>query len=174
MNANTSRWTDDLREKVKHLWATHSATQISELLWDQEGILFTRNAIMGLLHRAKLTSKDKSEDHVQSRHNGHSRPRIRIVSVNSNSHQKRIVRDYVTPELAKLRCAGIEPRHLSLLDLEPSDCRYPYGDGPITFCGHAKQDGSSYCSSHFHLTRGTGTSSERAATQVSKRMESAA
>src|SRR6202790_1517513 len=26
-----------------------------------------------------------------------------------------------------LRCVGIAPRHLTLIDLEPSDCRYPYG-----------------------------------------------
>ena len=27
----------------------------------------------------------------------------------------------------KLRCVKIEPRHLSLTDLEHGDCRYPYG-----------------------------------------------
>jgi GcrA cell cycle regulator len=50
------------------------------------------------------------------------------------------------------------PRHLSLLELEPNDCRYPFGgdeDGEaITFCGHPRRQGSSYCVSHFHLTRG--------------------
>jgi len=57
----------------------------------------------------------------------------------------------------QLRCVAITPRHLALVDLEPADCRYPYGgdvDGePITFCGHPRREGSSYCSSHFHLTR---------------------
>ena len=40
----------------------------------------------------------------------------------------------------QLRCVGITPRHLSLVDLEPGDCRYPYGGDAegeaITFCGH--------------------------------------
>ena len=27
----------------------------------------------------------------------------------------------------QLRCVAITPRHLALVDLEPSDCRYPYG-----------------------------------------------
>jgi hypothetical protein len=40
-------------------------------------------------------------------------------------------------ESPKLRCAEVDPRHLSLLDLESGDCRYPYGgdeDGEaITF-----------------------------------------
>ena len=26
-----------------------------------------------------------------------------------------------------LRCVEIEPRHLSLMELEAGDCRYPYG-----------------------------------------------
>jgi GcrA cell cycle regulator len=56
----------------------------------------------------------------------------------------------------QLRCVAITPRHLALVDLEHGDCRYPYGgetDGePITFCGHPRREGSSYCTSHFHLT----------------------
>ena len=56
----------------------------------------------------------------------------------------------------QLRCVAITPRHLTLIDLEDNDCRYPYGgdtDGePITFCGHPRREGSSYCTSHFHLT----------------------
>ena len=51
----------------------------------------------------------------------------------------------------------IEPRHLSLTDLEHGDCRYPYGGDEegeaITFCGHARRNGSSYCTPHFHLSR---------------------
>ena len=57
----------------------------------------------------------------------------------------------------KLRCVDIEPRHLSLIELERGDCRYPYGgdeeNEAITFCGHPRRPGSSYCSPHFHLSR---------------------
>ena len=81
-------------------------------------------------------------------------------------------------ERVKLRCVRIDPRHLSLIDLEPGDCRYPYGgeeDGEaITFCGHPRRTGSSYCAPHFHLTRGPGTASERAAGTVSLRLVEAA
>jgi hypothetical protein len=37
---------------------------------------------------------------------------------------------------------------VSLVDIEPHQCRYPYGDGPFTFCGHGKAEGSSYCAPH--------------------------
>jgi GcrA cell cycle regulator len=81
-------------------------------------------------------------------------------------------------EAVKLRCVEIAPRHLSLIDIEPGDCRYPYGgdeDGEaITFCGHPRRQDSSYCTPHFHLTRGPGTASERAASTVSLRLVAAA
>ncbi len=63
---------------------------------------------------------------------------------------------FETAEPVKLRCVEIEPRHLSLIELEPGDCRYPYGGDEegeaITFCGHPRRAGSSYCTPHFHLT----------------------
>jgi GcrA cell cycle regulator len=78
----------------------------------------------------------------------------------------------------KLRCVGIKPRLISLLDLAPGDCRYPYGgdkDGEeITFCGHPRQPGASYCTPHFHLSRGPGSASARAVGPLVLRLVSAA
>jgi GcrA cell cycle regulator len=78
----------------------------------------------------------------------------------------------------ELRCVGIAPRLLTLVDLGPGDCRYPYGgdkDGEaITFCGHPRLPGSSYCGPHFHLTRGEGTASERAVAPMVLRLVAAA
>jgi GcrA cell cycle regulator len=69
------------------------------------------------------------------------------------------------PEPAKLRCVGISPRLLSLIELEAGDCRYPYGGDKegeaISFCGHPCFRGSSYCAPHFHLTRAPAIESER-------------
>jgi GcrA cell cycle regulator len=74
----------------------------------------------------------------------------------------------------KLRCVAIEPRHLTLVDLERGDCRYPYGGdeegGAITFCGHACRPGSSYCTPHFHLSRNPVEASERAVSTGSLRV----
>ena len=57
----------------------------------------------------------------------------------------------------QLRLVDVDPRHLSLVELERGDCRYPYGGelegDAITFCGHRRREGSSYCTPHFHLTR---------------------
>jgi GcrA cell cycle regulator len=81
-------------------------------------------------------------------------------------------------EPVKLRCVEIDPRHLSLQDLEPDDCRYPYGGDEegeaITFCGHPRRQSTSYCAAHFYLTRGPETAPERTAGTVSLRLVEAA
>ena len=41
-----------------------------------------------------------------------------------------------------------DPRGVSLLDLQRHHCRWPTGDAPSTFCGAARDDGSSYCPAH--------------------------
>jgi GcrA cell cycle regulator len=74
----------------------------------------------------------------------------------------------------KLRCVGVEPRHLSLVELEKGDCRYPYGGDEegeaITFCGHPRRAGSSYCTPHFDLSRNPVVPPEHAESMVSLRV----
>ncbi|MBB4368168.1 GcrA cell cycle regulator [Bradyrhizobium sp. cir1] len=78
----------------------------------------------------------------------------------------------------KLRCVGVQPRLIGLVELEAADCRYPYGgdrDGEeITFCGHPRQAGSSYCAPHARLTRRCGAASARIAAAVVLRLVSPA
>jgi hypothetical protein len=72
----------------------------------------------------------------------------------------------------------IDPRYLSLVDLEPGDCRFPYGGDKegeaITFCGRPRRQGTSYCAAHFYLTRGPDAAPERAGGTVSLRLVEAA
>jgi len=76
----------------------------------------------------------------------------------------------------KLRCVGVQPRLIALDELERGDCRYPYGGDEegeeISFCGHSRQAGSSYCAPHARLTRGPGAA--RTAAAVVLRLVSAA
>jgi GcrA cell cycle regulator len=81
-------------------------------------------------------------------------------------------------EPAKLRCVGIRPRLVSLIELDDGDCHYPYGgdkDGEaIAFCGHPRFRGSPYCAPHFHLTRGPAVEADRPAGPVVLRLVRAA
>ncbi|MCK1387304.1 GcrA family cell cycle regulator [Bradyrhizobium sp. 21] len=78
----------------------------------------------------------------------------------------------------KLRCVGVQPRLVPLVELARDDCRYPYGgdkDGEaITFCGHPRQPGSSYCAPHARLTCRAGAGAARLAGPVVLRLVSAA
>ena len=78
----------------------------------------------------------------------------------------------------KLRCVGIKPRLLAFDDLEPGDCRYPYGgekEGePYAFCGHPRLANSSYCRPHRDLTHEPSTAADRLSGPVVLRLVRAA
>ena len=49
------------------------------------------------------------------------------------------------------------PLMLTLLELEPHSCRWPFGDPDrpgFGFCGHAQAEGSSYCEAHRDISVG--------------------
>jgi GcrA cell cycle regulator len=142
---------------------------------------YSRNAALGRAKRMGLAGPDRPRDLPQ--HWPKATPKARPHRL--RKQRERLPTEFLRPmpifertEPVKLRCVGITPRHLSLIDLEPGDCRYPYGGDEegqaITFCGHPRREGSSYCTPHFHLTRGPGTPWERPARIVSLRLVAAA
>jgi GcrA cell cycle regulator len=140
---------------------------------------YTRNAAIGRAKRMGLSGLDPSG--ASGRPKSPRKPRaLRFHKMRKGIAAKfRLPRPIRTRAAAlQLRCVGIVPRHLSLLELEPDDCRYPFGGDAegeaITFCGHPRREGSSYCVSHFHLTQGPGSASERSAVKVALRLVEAA
>ena len=65
--------------------------------------------------------------------------------------------------LMDLRCDEVKPLNVPLFELEPQQCRWPYGDRSFVFCGHLRLEASQYCLSHYALSIGPGTPSERRA-----------
>lgn len=175
MRSRGGKWTADEDQALKKLYeAGYSCSQIAVDM----GNSLTRNAIIGRVHRLGLPLRGQVRGAAHPKTNV-QRVRaarrktevVKIVRANKNGD----LRLFVSPtlELAELRCVEVLPRNISLADLEPGDCRYPYGDGPFTFCGHSGMEGISYCGPHFALSVGRGTTSERAAHHVSKRLETA-
>ena len=74
----------------------------------------------------------------------------------------------------KLRCVGSSRGISPWSSWSSGDCRYPYGGDEegeaITFCGHPRRPGSSYCTPHFHLSRNPIVPPERAVSTVSLRV----
>lgn len=141
------------------------------------GTTYTRNAVagrakrLGLAAPARMTSPSivpslPGEGRLLSAR----QPALPNLNVPPKSAMK--------PARVKLRCVGVQPRLLPLVELACDDCRYPYGgdkDGEkITFCGHPRQPGSSYCGPHVRLTRRSGAASARIPGPVVLRLVSAA
>lgn len=146
------------------------------------GTEFTRNAAVGRAKRLGL--KTASVRKVTSRPRRPARWGESAPKASSNQSAHKVAHPTVpqpAPEPVKpvkLRCVGIKPRLLAFADLEPGDCRYPYGgerEGEAyAFCGHPRIPRSSYCRPHHALTHGLGTVSERMAVPVALRLVSAA
>jgi GcrA cell cycle regulator len=59
------------------------------------------------------------------------------------------------------------PLMLSLLELTPRSCRWPFGDPDrpgFGFCGHAQAEGSSYCGAHRDISVGAAEAPDTQAT----------
>jgi GcrA cell cycle regulator len=169
---------DALRE---YLARGMSYSEIADAINAKFRTAYSRNAAIGRARRMGLAAPDRPKDslkHWPKRPPKEKAPRLHNPRERHQPEFTRPIPAFERAEMTKLRCVEIVPRRLSLVDLEPGDCRYPYGgdeDGEaITFCGHPRRQGSSYCVPHFHLTRGPGTASERAAGTVSLRLVEAA
>jgi len=171
---------DALREFVA---AGLSFAEAAAALNERFGTAYTRSAVIGRAKRMKLVVR------VRPRvARGPTMPRRRPAAPGTKGNGVKqadangISRDTAPPaaraEPVKLRCVGIQPRLLSFEQLADGDCRYPYGgdkDGEaITFCGHPRFRGTSYCAPHFHLTRGPRIEAERPAGPFTLRLVEAA
>lgn len=110
------------------------------------GTTYSRNAALGRAMRIGLRSHNAPEPRTGFPQKPRARP----------EPAPRPVRARVIPpaEVIAFRCEEIVPLHVTLMDLQPNGCRYPYGDGPFTFCGHPWLIGASYCVDHFDLCNG--------------------
>ena len=154
-----------------------SFSQIAKAINAKFKTAYSRSAAIGRAKRMGLTGPARPKDRLK---HWLKRPAKAEARRLPGPHQRHAP-EYKVPErtkMATLRCVEIEPRHLTLVDLETPDCRYPYGGDEngeaITFCGHPRRPGSSYCAPHFYLTRGPGAPSERATGAVSPRLVAAA
>jgi GcrA cell cycle regulator len=175
----SSNWTREHCEALRdHLARGMSYSKIADALNAQFKTAYTRNATIGRARRMGLAAPERIRN--PSKHC----PKPPRSSAPPDKVRKRRQPEFIRiapalkAEPARLRCVEVDPRHLLLVDLEPGDCRYPYGgdaDGePITFCGHVRREGSSYCTPHFHLTCGPGTAAERAVSTLLLRLVEAA
>ncbi|WP_375788818.1 GcrA family cell cycle regulator [Bradyrhizobium sp. Pha-3] len=142
-----------------------SYSEIAETINATFSTAYTRNAALSRAQRMGLAGLDRPEPSLprpldppepalpEAPRIGHPREGRAELKLDLLRWPKSFTE---TVEMPQLRCAAVAPRHLSLFDLKRGDCRYPYGgdaDGEtMTFCGHPRRPGSSYCTPHFRLS----------------------
>lgn len=145
----TAAWTDERIAILKQGYADNlSYGQIAIKLGR-----VSRNAVIGKAHRMGLMGRKPSP----------SGPKFKEITV-----RPRRTKPFVPPQISaiphlrdrrkppEIHDANLKvvpefsPNPISLVDLEPYNCRWPIGDGPIMFCGNWKAAGS-YCPQHCRM-----------------------
>jgi GcrA cell cycle regulator len=160
-------WTPEHSAALReHLAKGMSFSAVAAAINEKFGTAYSRSATIGRAKRMGLARPDRREAAVGRTPAKATPVPLQRERARETTESRRPRSIFESVEMPQLRCADVVPRHLSLLDLERRDCRYPYGGDEegeaITFCGHPRRRGSSYCSAHFHLTIGPGTAAERA------------
>jgi GcrA cell cycle regulator len=141
-----------------------SAGQIALELYDETGARRSRSSVIAKIHRMKIVWKSTREFGGSA----NSTPKLaRIRRARAVSEKPWKTPPVKPPRPVTIKtCAGIVPKGIRCVDLEDGHCRWPYGEGIITFCGHERVKDEPYCLPHLHLSRGEGTRSEREAVSV--------
>jgi GcrA cell cycle regulator len=116
---------------------------------------FTRNAILGKVHRLGISGRECDSNRTYVKKTPAEIEATKRKKEERRRERRRAYRAAIvksTINLGALRCVEVEPLHKSLADLGRDDCRYPYGDGPYTFCGNPQREGHSYCGPHMALS----------------------
>jgi GcrA cell cycle regulator len=121
-----------------------SFSEVACALNDRFGTGYSRNAAIGHARRMGLSvpHRERAARPLNTPKKADAR-RIRELRARYFASAVPQLSTFERVAVLQLRCVAITPRHLALVDLEPADCRYPYGGDvegePITFCGHARQ-----------------------------------
>lgn len=137
MATNALFWPVERETRLRNLWNDKlSCRTIAGML----GV--SRNAVIGKAHRMGLEPRERviAKPREPKRKRGlHTR------------HRRDVLGKLFAPDPVELREVDVESRKLTFDQLEANSCRYPAEKGPITFCGHERKAGSSYCPAHHFL-----------------------
>lgn len=142
-----SGWTDD---RVKQLCELHAANLTFAEIADTIGM--SRNACIGKAQRIGLPSR--AEELTVEQRYAKSQAKLAALRVKraierEQRREKRATHQPQKPYRPKIE-NDLSDRalHMEFDELESRHCRFPYGDGPFTFCGHPKLANASYCEAH--------------------------
>lgn len=155
-------WTDERVETLRKLWAEGlSASQIAAQLG---GV--TRNAVIGKVHRLKLSSRGRSTaaparqkktTQASTGVKSASRPAGATRTVTSSMGATALQAQFDAEPVARHYIRPVEnvvipiSQHLQLVQLNERTCKWPNGD-PLSedfhFCGNESAETGPYCKYH--------------------------
>ena len=154
-------WTDERVEMLKNLWAEGlSASRIATQLG---GV--SRNAVIGKVHRLKLSSRgpstssrprQKKAPRAASTGRSHGQDGSLGRSISPVVGATALQSQYFADSIVKPAADVVLPisRKLSLIELNEKTCKWPIGD-PLTedfhFCGNDAGENGPYCTYHSSL-----------------------
>ena len=155
-------WTDERVELLKKLWMEGlSASQIAAEL--SEGV--TRNAVIGKVHRLKLSGRAKPATSSSRPRTANRAPRRPSSSGGGAGVKRRMVTNVIGAtalkasemedvELAPSQHAELfipPAERIGLLSLNETTCKWPIGDPLLPdfhFCGRDSEESKPYCEFH--------------------------
>ena len=124
-------WTEERLALLKANYGTHSMRETATMINEATGSNFTKNAIIGKLHRMEGYQPPKNTNY---------QPRKRFIS-RTLSESHKLQREALDIFIG-----------IPFIELKQNDCRFPRGeDEGMLFCGQPIERGS-YCSKCYHLT----------------------
>jgi GcrA cell cycle regulator len=174
-----TNWAPEHSEVLRELVARGlSYSEIADAINAKFHTCYSRNAAIGRAKRMGIAESNRPKPQSRACQPHLNKILERRPSESGASVFRWPMPNFERAEPVTLRCVEVDPRHLSLLELERADCRYPYGGDEegeaITFCGHPRRNGSSYCTPHFHLTCDPGAPLEPAVSTARLRLVDAA
>ena len=128
-------WNEEKVTKLKELWGTHTAAEVSKIIG---GV--TRNAVIGKANRLNLSSKIKARS-ASSNQN--------IDNEKNDSKQKRGRKSRFQSLIIEKNFEPENPKQLE--ELTDDICKYPINhptDKNFYFCGRSSLKDFSYCKLH--------------------------
>ena len=140
-------WTEPVIADLKKLHKEHySSSEIATRLNARYRTSFSRNAVIGKLHRLGIKDNGTGYRNGRTRKRG---PKKKVMNLSMRIKQKFVEAAKPLPKPVTIGNAV----SVTLDELQSFHCRYPVHDQnePAKFCGATRQSDSSYCPDHHEV-----------------------
>jgi hypothetical protein len=135
-------WTPQEDAAIRARTRTHSASQIAALLPGR-----TRASVVGRAWRLGESLGKDETTRLELEHPRRARARLRRAAPPSLAPSPEEAWPSASPA-ARRAALAVQPRLVRLEALSVRQCRWPYGEETLRFCGHGTAAGAVYCTAH--------------------------